>query len=222
MDLVPVYRVTLQEKEAKKALKRLHCKAKEYLLPFSFKQYLKQGDIYRLLPKQNEIDTGITENGIIRNLPEKQKRAYRVVKYLTQYFVAYNKQNFNFLDNDTATKLYGYKPEIKSYHIRMCLLHLIFQTQGTAEAEQLTDGALVLCLLNMLQRLYFVVLDSIPSFLFLHHPLLRYKNVLVGSVHYYVSCYPELYAIINNYATEDPYNQLNSYQLLNNFAPRLS
>ena len=78
VDLVPVI--------VKKTFGRIKCfnrNAEDYL-PYSLQEYIEQGDIYMLINSDAECDTGIVENRIMKELPENQKRPFRIMKFFLQ------------------------------------------------------------------------------------------------------------------------------------------
>ena len=124
-------------------------------LPLSLKQYAEKGDLYRL--QTNDIcDTGLIENIIVDDLPKGKKRAFRVTKLLISNFVC-SGIPFHFvntIDEDIRKKLYGRRPCISSYILRVIFLRLLTHVHGTDADQHLTDGVLVLCLLDILKELH--------------------------------------------------------------------
>ena len=119
--------------------------------------------IFRLLGRDKN-DTGTIENEILASLDEDIKRAFRVAKFVLQHYVKQEDHTAQYpsvdIDEYRSLKLYGLSPGWKSYYLRKCLLHLLISTHGTDLAPLLKDGALVLCLFDMLPCLALPVGDD--------------------------------------------------------------
>ena len=142
-DLVPVYVFRLTSES-------LNPQAFAFL-PFSLQEYAEKGDLCRLRT-DDECDTGLIENQIIKNLPEHKKRVFRVLKFLNQngHSVIEYKIDGK-LDKNTRLILYGYYPRCPSYHLRVLFLTLLQNIHGTKADEEITDGQLLMGLLRMLE-----------------------------------------------------------------------
>ena len=190
--------------------RRFTKKAKTYLSK-TLKQFLHEGKILKLFGKSEELDTGLIENNILNSLPDDTKHGYSVAKYLLQYIVSSEEPCFGIsIISDSMPELYGYRPKLKSYWLRALFLHLLIHTHGTAEAEKLTGGALVLCLLDILRYL--------PGYPYqkLAHPLLKNEQIFIGgSVPWH---FPVL---IDNYAINGHFSDIEYYRLLNSDEPNI-
>ena len=151
VDVVPVYiNGTTTRKFTAKA---------EAFLHNSLAEFADKGDIYSLLTesfvKRDGCDTGIIENTIMEKLPETTKRAFRVAKYLTSHVLPTHWIPFakiETLDKATRLRLYGRKPWITSYELRVIFLHLLLNVHGTEAEQRLKGGLLVLCIIDMLKK----------------------------------------------------------------------
>ena len=192
-------------------------------LPHTMEEYVGKGMIYRLASKgsYDDIDTGQIENDIIKDLPEGIKRGFRLAKYLTQFCI-YDNHELNHepsiiikLDKREYT-LFGYEPRIKSYHIRVCLLHLLIQSAGHRDAIHLTDSVLALCLLKMYRYRGSLSNKIGSSYPFFHHPLLKRKTV---NLHNFDIDWEwrlsKLDEIVETFATKPPLNDIDKCSLLN-------
>ena len=164
VDLVPGYLLT-----STNATLRDEASA---FLPFSLQQYAERGDLYRLIPDDcDPCDMGLIENQLMRELPERKKRVFRVLKFLNQNVHRDEISEFPIvgLDEPTCLRLYGYKPLFPSYLLRLVFLNLLQHIHGTDTEDKLTDGRLLLCLIDMLQTYYYLV-----------HPFIRNYSVSYG------------------------------------------
>ena len=144
VDLVPVY-------VFKSTNESLRDKANAFL-PFNLQQYAERGQLYRLTTN-TECDTGLIENQIMKELPENKKRVFRVLKFLNQN-VHSHESNIDIdgttdLDKATCLQLYGYKPRVSSYRLRLLFLHLLQGVHDTKAEKKLTDSRLLLCLIDV-------------------------------------------------------------------------
>ena len=146
MYLIPAYVL-------KSASESLNNKTAAFL-PHSLPEYAAKGDLYRLTTN-DECDTGLLENQIMKELPESKKRVFRVLKFLNQNILFGNItdgkcDNIN-LDKEMLLHLYGYKPLTSSYHLRVFFLHLLLHVHGTPAEQELSDGRFFMCLIDMLK-----------------------------------------------------------------------
>ena len=102
---------------------------------------------------------------------------FRVLKFLNQNCHS-GEINIDLDDNPSGTiltlrrlykttypRLYGYKPRIPSYRLRLIFLHILQGVCGTKAEEELTDGRLLMCLMDMLKHV-----DDETSFMI--HPFI--------------------------------------------------
>ena len=120
----------------------------------------------------------------MKDLPESKKRVFRVLKFLNTniyYDNIINGECSNkVLDKQTRLHLYGYKPRFPSYHLRVFFLYLLLYVHGTPAEEELSDGRLLLCLIDMLQCLdrvdvYHPLIQVQPLYIYTEHLLLKEK-----------------------------------------------
>ena len=209
MDLLPV--VTVSAGHHLASYWGTRQEAKTYL-GYGIDRAMEQGQLVHLVTVA-EIDTGIIENQLVKDLSEEKKVAFRVAKYLPQHFLAYRT---NLCDEEKA-RIYGYKSLVKSYALRICFLHLLFQTHGRPEADQLTEDVLVHCLLDMLAFCYGSAKGKIGA-VRLNHPLItneRKQFVLCGDSELNDPIMTILREIRQNYALEYPFDNLENYKLMN-------
>ena len=107
------------------------------------------------LPGTNCCDSGIIESEIIKVMSPNMKSAFRTFKFLIhQIIVDRNiESDFKlFMEEEKILKLFGYKSDIKSYHLRIIFLHFIIQSYGSGIWCHLENnpGLVVVCLLDML------------------------------------------------------------------------
>ena len=89
-----------------------------------------QSDMVFQLIGVDKIDTGMIENEFLKDMSVEQKRAFRVVKYLFQTFII-RYTVFDFNDKtlvDVIHKMFGYRPIVRSYWLRVFLLLLLQHT----------------------------------------------------------------------------------------------
>ena len=146
VDLVPAYVL-------KSTSKSLNNKAVAFL-PHSLPTYAAKGDLYRLATN-DKCDTGLIENQIMKELSESKKQVFRVLKFLNQHlysgrFINGKCDNID-LNETTRLNLYGQKPMIPSYFLRVYYLHMLLHVHGTPVEEKLSDGRFFMCLIDMLQ-----------------------------------------------------------------------
>ena len=209
VDLVPVYVLTSTDDTLTDEASRF--------LPFSLQQYAERGDLYRLTTEE-ECDTGLIENQIMNELPENKKRVFRVLKFLNQNLhnrepninidkkkARYNRfriRNITVLDAQACLRLYGYKPRIPSYHLRLVFLRLLLGIHGTTAEEELTDGRLLLCLMDLMTHIGELSVYST-------HPLIKLGSALgfndLGSV------YEPLQKILTTMRSNDGHVSLLNY-----------
>ena len=107
--------------------------------------------------------TILIENQIIKGLPESKKQVFRVLKFLNQNIYSGNftnrKCDNRVLDEKSRLYLYGYKHFIPSYRLRAYFIHLLLHVDGTQAEEELSDGRLLLCHIDMLKGSYIVNMD---------------------------------------------------------------
>ena len=208
VDLVPAYIVETTDES-------LNEKAASYL-PYSLDTYAQKEELYRLL-HNDDCDTGFIENCIMTQLPEGIKQSYRVAKYLfsnlnTSHIISY--ENIKTLNEETRLRLYGRKPYLSSYTIRVLFLHLILDMPGTKAEQRLKGGLLVLCLLDMVDQ----CMKSFRGERFgnglLKHPLIG--NRLERLYPYYSK--QSIDDVIYRLETETPANVVEQFHLLNDRA----
>ena len=160
-------------------------------LPFSLQEYAERGELYRLISGMF-CDTGLIENQIMKELPEK-KRVFRIFKFLNQNLNAHRANididrtykygrflNMTGLDKPTYLRLYGYKPDFPSYQLRIVFLYLLQAVHGTKEEKELTDGRLLMCLIDILKHI-----DNGDSFISLMHPFIEVREPVMGFGYHY-------------------------------------
>ena len=127
----------------------------------------------------SDKDTGLIEADIVSLLSEGQKRAFRVTKYLLQNCLhSINDDRFPNLSVDDINRMYGPKPHMKSYYLRILLLHLVFSAHNHPHADELTDGCLAFCLLDILAKAQSALLTS-DHVLYLTHPKKSIKEIII-------------------------------------------
>ena len=144
VDIVPVYLVTKTDETFNEPA----CA----FLPHSLQEYAKSGRLYQLMDT-DECDTGLIENTIVKELPNDQKQTFRVVKFLLQNKVNLPRvslNDFETIDKELRMQLFGCKPIISSYHLRILFLHLLLHVQGTEAEQHLKGGVLAACLFDMI------------------------------------------------------------------------
>ena len=145
MDLVQVYAV--------EATQLLNEKAEVFLYD-ALDEYAIQEGLYKSLKYDDDIcDTGFIENGIVKQLSAELKQAYRVTKCIISqlsYHITIN--GLKALSKGNKVKLYGRKPWISSYQLRVLFLHLLINVHGTKVEQRLKGGLFVLRLLDMLEK----------------------------------------------------------------------
>ena len=170
VDIVPVYVETETEETYNE-------KARAFL-PYSLQEYAQREELYRLVNK-DACDTGLIENAVMKGLPDDIKRPFRVVKFLLQNLVTTRFISFKrdvIIEEDLCRNLYGYKPFLPSYQLRVIFLHLLLGIQGTEAEKELKGGLLALCLLDMLKQMSVVVrIYSGPYYACLYHPLIEQR-----------------------------------------------
>ena len=65
--------------------------------------------------------------------------------------------------NSSTKSKYGFKPDIKSYHLRCLFFNLLVHVNNTTFAEQLNSGFLAVCLLDMVYRV--ASIDDSPIYI---------------------------------------------------------
>ena len=174
--------------------------------------FVEVGDVYKLLGK-TECDTGIIENRIIKQLPDDQKRAFRVAKYLIQFLITtpdglHRETNEN-IDGKTLLKLYGRKSCIKSYLVRQCFIHLLIITHDKDVYSQLSDGFLVMCLIDLVHSVV-MNLNELP------HPLLPHKAKNLTFAQYQKRHFSVIFdKLKGDLLTHKSFNHTANYKLLN-------
>ena len=127
----------------------------------------------------NDKDTGLIEGNIVSLLGEGEKRAFRVTKYLLQNSLhSIQIDQFSNLSVDEINRMYGPKPHIKSYYVRILLLHLVFATHNHTPADELTDGCLVFCLLDILAKAQSAILTR-DHVLYFTHPIKSTNDIII-------------------------------------------
>ena len=167
VDIVPVYRVT----QTDETFNEKACA----FLPKSLCDYAQRGKVYRLIDK-DQCDTGLIENMMMKELPDDQKQVFRAVKFLFQNMVVYpfsSLHDFETSNYEIRLKLFGNKPAIKSYVLRVLFLHSLLYVKGTDAAQHLTGGVLALCLLDMLKQYIKIRFENNLTTPFIHHPLIK-------------------------------------------------
>ena len=187
----------------------------EMYLSHSLFDYVKQGDIYRLLNSGDEdYDMGIVENRIMKELPENKKLPFRIVKFFLQNTIDPSdvspSMDIENIEKETSLKLYGCKPHISSYAVRLFFLHLLMHVHGTDAEEMLKDGTLIFCLLDMLHRFRKHYEEDFADD-YLNHPLI-YLNTYHYTIHI-----PDhmLDHIISQLETENVEDMVEGLSLLN-------
>ena len=168
VDLVPAYIV-------KSKYEKLNGRASVFL-PYNLQEYADKGELYRLLDRE-ECDTGLIENQIMKQLTENKKRVFRVLKFLNQnvHVGELNGESYNnYLDGTTRLRLYGYKPSYPSYLLRVVFFHLLLGVHGTKAEEELTDGRLLKCFINLLH--YFAKKDRD----YIKHPFILKRRIYMN------------------------------------------
>ena len=203
VDLVPVYIMETTSEELKE-------KAEVYLSN-TLEGYAQRGELYKLL-NSSLSDTGFIENMMMKQLPEDKKRAFRVVKFLIA--TASVKPLIPFsciqsLDQETLLRLYGRKPCIPSFDLRILLLHLLLHIHGTAAEPKLKDGLLVLCLLDMLQQ---CVDYTKTIYMIFDHPIINERGDHFCNTEYSKKA---IDSIISRLERENPGDVAEEFKLLN-------
>ena len=159
MDLVPICKVP-QTDENKIELTE---KASSVIDYYNLTD-LCESEIYRLCCREVS-DTGLIENRLLKCLDDDMKMGFRVAKFLLQFcFIHGDHQepdddiqlcpNIAFeevVDKRKAIHLYGYKPCVSSFFLRVCLFQVVFNTHLRDVSKLLKGGALTLCLLDMVK-----------------------------------------------------------------------
>ena len=139
-------------------------KANRYL-GCRFAKLVTKGKIYRLI-EETECDTGLVENDIVLRLSQAQKRGFRVAKYIIQncdHVVpsyinkwALRKKSLyviNTIGHEDFWSIFGVKPSVSSYVVRLCFLNLLMHIHRRREYKLVTDGLLTLCLVEMVRTI---------------------------------------------------------------------
>ena len=144
--------------------KQNQCDTKSKLSSMSL-QYLRVHtleDLLEICPYtlvgRDTSDTGIMENAILGRLDNKTKRDFRVAKYMLQ--LVHSRERAS---NSSTKSKYGFKPDIKSYHLRCLFFNLLVHVNNTTFAEQLCSGTLAVCLLDMVYRV--ASIDDSPIYI---------------------------------------------------------
>ena len=155
IDLVPAYKIKLDSMK--------FCNN-----PFIFpaKQYLRRHNILnsngehraiQLVSQSRDypIDFGFLANKIVQNMNADQKFGFRVAKYLLQNIVRGNDDLYTeLLEPEESLRLFGRKPVMKSFYLRLCLLNILIHTDKTELGATLSGGALTLCLLDIMHKTF--------------------------------------------------------------------
>ena len=177
VDIVPVYAVT----QTHETFNEKAC----LFLPHSLSEYTQRRKLYRLID-QYTCDTGLIENMIIKELPDDQKHAFRAVKFLCQNRIVLPSNSFYSFDiipninEEMLLKLYGYKPAIPSYKLRVHFLHLLLHVQGTDAAQHLKGGVLAACLLDMLKQCDTIEWEDGVGDMNVQHPLIKNRTEVLN------------------------------------------
>ena len=176
VDIVPVIIV----KSSKLIDLKFTGEAERYLSR-NLDECIKQGDIYTRTRQRTEVDTGIIENRILKELPGDKKRPFRVVKFFLQNTID-SRHVHPYFDSvgKTRVTLYGCKPHTSSYGLRSIFLNLLIQVHGTPAELLLNDGVLGVCLLDMLTQIdedYQRASQIGGSYPVPKHPLLEYQLI---------------------------------------------
>ena len=147
-DLVPAYPITSCDFSWEFIREELNVHAKS-VLPFSLEDYIDRGDVYMLI-HHGEIDTGIIENELIKQLPEGAKRGFRIAKFLMQNVFPSDRMVYN---QEPDILIYGLKPMCRSYTVRRIFLHILIQCRKTHIFCEFTDGVLALMILDLYWRI---------------------------------------------------------------------
>ena len=210
----------------------LNTSAKLYL-PKTIAEYTEHGSVYRLmvgetavelgLVGETTVDTGEIENDLIKDLPDGIRRGFRLAKYLTQLFIFDDSMLLS--ESVTLQKTFGFKLRIKSYHLRVCLMHLLIQSQGHSDVSYLTDSVLALCLLEMYRsciNIPTIVGDGRLkgydlSYLSFDHPLLEKskESEIVCRMHQSRPLLRKLNKIIAVFRRTAPMEKIKHFSLLN-------
>ena len=180
------------------------------MVPFDLDEYIKRGDVYRLINRQ-DIDTGIIENDLLKQLPEGVKRGFRITKFLV---------NTIFRDVTPVNKIedadiFGYTARIRSYTIRRILFHIVMQCHKTDSFTELTDGVLAMLILDMYR-------DLRMSGRFISDPIICYDGgVIMRPIDFsntpQINCDSNgvLCSLLKSFAVEYPYDNIDNFGLLN-------
>ena len=207
VDLVPVYIMETTNDI-------LNEKANAYL-PLSLQEYAEKGELYRLI-NDSQCDTGLIENAIMKQLPDGTKRAYRVIKFLISHLYVSSDIPWEYiktLDSETRLRLYGHHPRIPSYRLRVLFLHLLLNVHSTKAEQILKGGLLVLCFIDMLNRINQFQEKSTVNVVNWcdYHPLIANNKEFVN---YYFPVKP-IRTIKRLMLTENPDNLSMKFNLLN-------
>ena len=186
---------------------------------------MTKSTIIKLCSENRDIeqDTGILENQILQRLEEGKKSGYRIAKYLIQNDVVCNKGRFHNSFGNNFIHLFGYAPILKSFFLRILFLQLLITTLDTPMYDQLTDGTLTLCLLDMLEQLSKQLIETHAqeniALIYIFHPLWNYgitKPFLGFLSPYEVKLFHErIRYVIYTYLQNAQRQDVSRYNLLN-------
>ena len=160
IDLVPAYRVT------EKDLERFSLREETltYLSHHCSLERTGKSDVYTLVSaiRDSTFDTGVLKNDILASMSAEQKRGFRVAKYLLQNGVCFDDAQYSkLLPRDVSLTLYGCRPVLKSFYVRICFLHLLLQLhKHDVTPQQLGGFRLALCVLDMFQTVFQTIHDE--------------------------------------------------------------
>ena len=162
-------------------------------------------------------DTGSIENDVMKQLPEDTKRAYRVTKYLITNLLILPPQplsNVKHLREETQLRLYGRKPLVSSYTLRVLFLNLLINVHGTKTEQRLKGGLLVLCLLDIIHNYFHLGSDT---FVDLCHPFILKRNVDTNIYSFHVWTYSNrrFHDLSHRLESANPADIVRGFKLLN-------
>ena len=198
-DLVPVYPITSCDFIQKELTVYT-----QSVLPFSLEDYIKRGDVFRLIHR-DEIDTGIIENELIKQLPEDAKRGFRIAKFIKCKNVFPSDDLVYNQEQDITT--YGLKPLCRSYTVRRIFLHILMQCRNTNIFTELTDGVPALMILDLYRDLLGRKQDLIDPVISSMDPADRHIP-LSGPSRFDIESVDMLCELLDSFGVKEPYETL--------------
>ena len=188
----------------------------ETFLQKSLDEFDAQGLLYSVFAYpgpgcKKRLDTGFIENDLMRELSSDTIKAYRVTKFLLQTMCKSSSTpigTIGTLNEERLRRLYGYKPLVSSYAIRILFIQLLIHVHGTEAEKRLKGGLLVICLLDMLKQ---CVAKCSYNIMFLNHPFLKQRHFILQGQNL-----DDLDDIIHFLGKRNLADTVNEFSLLNN------